>query len=205
MKAKLGISKKGAIISLLIVIVGVLADFFSKLAVMKNMEIGQSIPLIKDVLHLTYITNTGAAFGSFSDARPLFMTVSCLLIVFLIILLLFWKDGNALFYTAASLVLAGGIGNMIDRTVYGYVVDFIDFCAFPQLWSWIFNGADSFVCVGAGLLILWYILEEVKNAKKKKDEALQALKSEAKEVIKEAIIEADKEISKKSKQDNENQ
>ena len=168
MKLKLGITKKGAIISLLVVIVGVLGDLLTKLAVVTNMEIGQSVPLIKDVLHLTYITNKGAAFGSFSEHRWVFMVASALLIVGLVVLILLWDKANVLFYVSTSLVLAGGIGNMIDRIAYGYVVDFIDFCAFPSLWKWIFNGADSFVCVGSGLLILWYIIEEVKNAKKKK-------------------------------------
>ena len=112
----------------------------------------------------------GAAFGSMADARWLFMSVSVLLIVFLVGFILFFDEGDPLFYTAASLVLGGGIGNMIDRTAYGYVVDFIDFCAFPSLWKWIFNGADSFVCVGAGLLILWFILTEVKSAKRERAE-----------------------------------
>ena len=57
---------------------------------------------------------------------------------------------------------------MIDRVAYGYVVDFIDFCAFPSLWKWIFNGADSFVCVGAGLLMLWFVLAEVRATKRER-------------------------------------
>lgn len=170
MKLKINIKRKGAIISLSVLIVTVLADQLTKLAVMRYMEVGQSIPLIKDVLHLTYILNRGAAFGSMSDARWLFMTVSALLIVFLCGLIIVWEDGNALFYTAAAMMMGGGIGNMIDRVAYGYVVDFIDFCAFPSLWKWIFNGADSFVCLGAGMFVLWYILAEIRNYKKEKAE-----------------------------------
>ena len=170
MKLKINIKRKGAIISLSVLIVTVLADQLTKLAVMRYMEVGQSIPLIKDVLHLTYILNRGAAFGSMSDARWLFMTVSALLIVFLCGLILVWEDGDALFYTAAAMMMGGGIGNMIDRVAYGYVVDFIDFCAFPSLWKWIFNGADSFVCIGAGMFVLWYILAEIRNYKKEKAE-----------------------------------
>lgn len=202
MKLKVNIKKKGAIISLSVVIVGLLVDFFTKLAVMKNMTVGQSIPLIEDALHLTFITNKGAAFGSFSESRWVFMSISSLLIIGLVALILFWRDANALFYVAASLVLSGGIGNMIDRIAYGYVVDFIDFCAF-DFWKWIFNGADSFVCVGAGLLILWYILEEVKNAKRKAQNAVDTIKEEGKEVIKEAIIEADEEISRKERENSD--
>ena len=66
------------------------------------------------------------------------------------------------------MILGGGIGNMIDRIFYGEVVDFLDFCAFPELWSWIFNLADSFVCVGVGLLMLYYILAEIKHAREEK-------------------------------------
>lgn len=170
MKLKLGITKKGAIISLSVLVFGWLADFFSKLAVMKNMALGQSIPVINDVLHITFIINEGAAFGSLSEKRWVFMVLSSLLIVGLTVLILFWDKPSALFYVATSLVLTGGVGNMTDRIAYGYVVDFIDFCAFPNLWKWIFNLADSFVCVGAGLLIVWYIYEEIKHYRASKAE-----------------------------------
>ena len=68
---------------------------------------------------------------------------------------------------ALALVIGGGIGNMIDRVAYGFVVDFIDFCAF-DFWKWVFNIADSAVCVGAGLFILFLILDTVKEFKKGK-------------------------------------
>lgn len=170
MKIKIQTSKRGAIISLSVAFATVLIDFLTKIAVMANMEKGESIPIIKNVLHITYITNDGAAFGSFSEHRWLFMTVSILLIVFLGGLILFFSEANELFYASVSMVLGGGIGNMIDRIAYGEVVDFIDFCAFPKLWSWIFNGADSFVCIGAGMLVLWFILSEVDHSKKQRAE-----------------------------------
>jgi len=166
-KKYIKIDGKGALISLFVAISTVIIDLVTKLIVMNTMTLGQSIPLIKNVLHITYITNKGAAFGSFSDARWLFMTLSSLLIVFLCVLLVTWEDRNTLFYVSVSMVLGGGIGNMIDRIFYGEVVDFIDFCAFPRLWQWIFNGADSFVCVGVGLLIIYYVRSEIRNAKEK--------------------------------------
>ena len=166
-KKYIKIDGKGALISLFVAISTVIIDLVTKLVVMNTMTLGQSIPLIKNVLHITYITNKGAAFGSFSDARWLFMTLSSLLIVFLCVLLVTWEDRNTLFYVSVSMVLGGGIGNMIDRIFYGEVVDFIDFCAFPKLWQWIFNGADSFVCVGVGLLIIYYVRSEIRNAKEK--------------------------------------
>ena len=64
-------------------------------------------------------------------------------------------------------IISGGIGNMIDRTFYGFVVDMIDFCLF-DFWVWIFNVADACVCVGAGIVVLGIILDLIKETKKKK-------------------------------------
>ena len=71
------------------------------------------------------------------------------------------------------MIIGGGIGNMIDRLFYGdsfgdgTVVDFLDFCAFPNLWSWIFNVADAFVCVGAAILFVYLLIEIIKEEKDK--------------------------------------
>lgn len=167
-KIKIAVDKRGAIISSASVVFTVLSDFFTKRAVMANMEIGDSIPIIKNVFHLTYITNPGAAFGSLSGKRWFFMTASVLMIAALAVLILLWEDKSPLFYASASMILGGGVGNMIDRVFYGEVVDFLDFCAFPRLWSYIFNLADAFVCVGVGLLMLYFILSEVRHAKEEK-------------------------------------
>ncbi|MBQ3792595.1 MAG: signal peptidase II, partial [Clostridia bacterium] len=75
---------------------------------------------------------------------------------------------NRLETVSISLILGGGIGNMIDRIFRGYVVDFLDFCAFPKIWNYVFNVADACVCVGVALLVLALILGEVRNAKEKK-------------------------------------
>lgn len=173
--------RKGGIISLSVIIATVVIDFITKQLVMSNMQIYDSIPLIKNVLHLTYITNDGAAFGSFSEHRWVFMTMSTVMILFMAALLFLWTDRDPLFTVAISMVLGGGIGNMIDRIAYGTVIDFIDFCAFPNLWMWIFNGADAFVCIGVGLFVLYYIRSEIRAAKSKKAE-------EAKEEEKENVI-----------------
>jgi len=142
-----------------IVFGSVFVDFITKKLVMLTMTVGESITLIKGVLNLTYITNDGAAFGSFSEHRWVFMTLSSIMIVGLIVVILIWDRPKPTFYVGTSLALGGGIGNMIDRIAYGTVVDFIDFCAFPEIWCWTFNGADSFVCVGAAILVIYYITD----------------------------------------------
>ncbi len=161
---KIQITKKYSLISTLVVAFSVIVDFVTKRLVIANMSLGETVPLIKNFLHITFTTNDGAAFGWFDDARWLFMTVSVVMIVGLAALLIFWDDRAPLFYISTSMVIGGGIGNMIDRIAYGEVIDFIDFCG---IWKYIFNGADSFVCVGVGLLVIYYISAEIKNAKER--------------------------------------
>ena len=85
-----------------------------------------------------------------------------------------FSKGDKLLSTALAFVIGGGIGNMIDRIFLGFVVDFIDFYAFPSVWMWVFNVADAFVCVGAGLMMLYIVLDTVKEIKAKKQASADA-------------------------------
>ena len=152
----------------------------------------QSIPLIKGFLHLTYTTNDGAAFGMMDGQRWVFIVVSTLAIIAFLAYLYLGHAENLLYEISLSMVISGGIGNMIDRLGFGFyvnpktglgeVVDFIDFCG---IWDAIFNGADSFVCVGAGLLVLALVVDL------KKEYALEKAKKAA--AVSDAASEADEE------------
>ena len=137
--------------------VGILLDQLTKFLVSHFMELGDTIPLIRDVLHITYIQNRGAAFGMLANNRWVFLIVSSVTIVGITLFLFLSKQTGTLLTVSLSMILSGGIGNMIDRLALGYVVDMIDF----RLINFaVFNGADSFVCVGAGLLFLAVLLEK---------------------------------------------
>ncbi|MBE6630534.1 MAG: signal peptidase II [Ruminococcaceae bacterium] len=157
----------------LIAITVVALDQISKLLILEFLYEGQLV-LIPGVLNFTYVENRGMAFGLLSDQRWVFMILSTVGIIAMCAYLWFFVKSR-LARVALSLVIGGGIGNMIDRVAYGFVVDFIDFCAF-DFWVWVFNVADAAVCVGAGLFILDLVLETVREIKKKKqtpDEAPQ--------------------------------
>jgi signal peptidase II len=165
-----------------IILAGIFLDQLTKFLVTKFMTMYQSIPLIKDFLHLTYTTNDGAAFGMMDDPsqRWIFIVISSVAILAFAAYLYLGHAENMLYAVSLSMVISGGIGNMIDRLGFGFyinpngmgeVVDFIDFCG---IWNAIFNGADSFVCVGAGLLMLALVLDIIKEYKAEK-----ALKSAA--------------------------
>jgi len=164
-------SKKKTLIILISVIAGGIGlDLLTKLLVAGLMYLGQSVTLIPGVLNLTYIHNYGAAFGMLSNHRWVFMVISTVAIIGIGIYLFGFCRERMLLKVGLAMIISGGLGNMIDRIFYGYVIDMIDFCLFP-FWKWIFNMADAYVCVGAGIVVLALILDIVKDAKEKKKDA----------------------------------
>lgn len=149
----------------------VIADQVTKFIVIQNIPEGTSVPFIKGVLHWTHIKNDGAIFGWFDDSRWMFMVLSTVGILVMIGMLVYWckkEPKDKLMQVILTLLIAGGIGNMIDRCTLGVVTDFIDFCAFPKLWMWIFNIADCAVTIGGGMMFVWLIWSFVIEIKKKK-------------------------------------
>ncbi len=143
----------------------IVIDQVTKYLIASGFAVGEGIDLIDGVFRLTYIKNEGAAFGSLSDYRWIFMTVSTLLIIAIIGYTVWKRPKDRLLCLSLGLLAGGGIGNMIDRVALGYVVDFLDFCAFPQLWKWIFNFADVFVCVGTAAMVIWMLKYDGKSDK----------------------------------------
>lgn len=154
------------LISIVIILLAVLADQASKLLVINFLDREESLEIIPDIFRFTYVENRGAAFGMLDDHRWVFMVVSTVAIIGLLVYLFKFSGNNRLLNIGLALVIGGGIGNMIDRVAYGYVVDFLDFCAFPNLWMWVFNVADACVCIGMGVIVLYLIIDIVKDAKK---------------------------------------
>ncbi|NLY37046.1 MAG: signal peptidase II [Tissierellia bacterium] len=139
----------------------VLLDRVSKfLAVLFLQE--NSLPLWKDVFHLTYIENTGAAFSLFKD-HTLALGIFSLVMVALLSYYLYRRkkeEAGLLELVSLAFIIGGAAGNLYDRLILGYVIDYFDF----RLINFaVFNVADSFITVGAGLLLLSFILEEKKR------------------------------------------
>ena len=157
------------LIWLICVAVLVFLDQLSKWLAVILLEGQPSFYLIPGVLRFTYVENRGAAFGMLADNRWVFLVLSTLTTVCLLGFMIYSKPQSRLERAGLALVLAGGIGNMIDRVLLGYVIDFIDFCAFPKLWNWVFNVADSCICIGVGLLIIYIIKLSVSEYKAEKN------------------------------------
>jgi signal peptidase II len=136
----------------LIAIVGLIVDQLSKYLVVQSFsEVGNTLPLWQGVFHLTYVINTGAAFSVFRDGVGWLRWLS--LAVSLGLMILAWRGPKLplLEQLGYGCILAGALGNGIDRFIFGYVVDFLDFrlIQFP-----VFNLADVFINIGIVLLLI---------------------------------------------------
>jgi len=132
----------------------VLTDQISKTVVRNTMSLYESIPVIPEFFHLTYVTNDGMAFGiNFPLGIYVFSAISIIFTGFLFWYLWSIKDDEIVVRTGVALILAGAIGNLIDRIFLGEVVDFLDFMIGDFHW-YVFNLADS--CVTVGLVFVLY-------------------------------------------------
>jgi signal peptidase II len=130
----------------------VLLDQLTKFFVRKNFQLNESIVIIKNIFHLTYVTNTGSAFGLFKGINIFFIFFSVIVIFLLLYFIKKTNKKEKLMMFAFGLLLAGTVGNLIDRIIHGAVIDFIDFRVWP-----VFNIADIAITVSVFILIflLW--------------------------------------------------
>jgi signal peptidase II len=149
---------------LIIIIVAIIAlDQWSKWAIKTSFNLYQSKPVIQDLLHFTYVTNDGMAFGlSFPGGKHVLLIMTILLTGFIVGFLWKEKNGHPLIKYGLALILSGAIGNLIDRLLYGKVVDFLDLMIGNFHW-YIFNIADSSVTIGMILFIIHSIYIEQKK------------------------------------------
>jgi len=146
-----------------LIVVIVALDQWSKWAIKTSFNLYQSKPVIQDLLHFTYVTNDGMAFGlSFPGGKHVLLIMTILLTGFIVGFLWKEKNGHPLIKYGLALILGGAIGNLIDRLLYGKVVDFLDLMIGNFHW-YIFNIADSSVTIGMILFIIHSIYVEQKK------------------------------------------
>ena len=141
------------------IIVAIVAlDQWSKWMIKTSYDLYHSEPIIQGFFHFTYVTNDGMAFGlSFPGGKQVLLFVTLALTGVIVWMLWKEKESHNLIRYGLSFILAGAIGNMIDRLLYGKVVDFLDVMIGDFNW-YIFNVADSAVTTGMILFILHTVL-----------------------------------------------
>ena len=152
------------LITLIIIAALIAADQVIKLVVLEHLAPVGSITLIEKFLSLTYVENTGAAFGSFSAHTTLVSVFTALVLIVGLIYLLSGKVNSKIAYACLTVIIAGGISNLLDRIFRGFVVDYIE----PLFVNFaVFNFADILVTCGAGVLIFYLIYDMIKGSDSK--------------------------------------
>ena len=159
--------KKRKIAIMIITVVLVIIDQLSKLLVVSNLSVGESLNIIPKFFSITSVENAGAAWGVFSDSTLALGVLSVVFSLFFIKFIIEQKEISKFNVINYSLVLSGILGNMIDRFVRNYVVDFIDFKIFSYDFP-VFNIADTFIVVGILLIIVDMLLVGDKSDSKQK-------------------------------------
>lgn len=143
----------------------VVLDQLVKIYVHANFQLGESVPVIQDIFHITYVRNTGAAFGIFREMPAwfrdgFFLSMPPLALIIILMMLRSVANNDHVQVLSLSMIFGGAIGNYIDRLRFGYVIDFLDF-HYRDVWSYpAFNIADSAIVTGVCLLLLVLTVRE---------------------------------------------
>lgn len=130
----------------------ILMDQITKYMIISKFSLYDSKPVIEGIFHLTYVRNLGAAFSILQNQRVFFIIATLVVVVGIFIFVRTQDNLHRMMKYSFSLIVAGAIGNAIDRIRYGYVVDFFDFMIWP-----VFNIADISIVIGAVLLCYYLI------------------------------------------------
>jgi len=125
------------------IVIVLIFDQGTKLMVKTTMSLYESIPLIPNIFHLTYIENPGAAFGLLANQRVFFIVITTIILLAVIYFYKQLKGPHLLLRIALGMVVGGALGNLVDRVRMGTVTDFFDF----RIWP-VFNIADSAIVLG---------------------------------------------------------
>lgn len=142
-----------------IIFITILLDQLTKFWILKHFYLGESLPVIQNIFHITFVTNTGVAFGAFSGQNLFFILFT---IIFLGVIFFYRRklikekpelSSSKILNLAIGLLAGGATGNLIDRIFRGNVIDFLDFRVWP-----VFNVADTCICIAAVLffIIVWF-------------------------------------------------
>ncbi len=154
------------IVAALIAIGAVVLDQVTKALVVSHMTLHQELPFLPGFMRFYYTQNKGAAFSILSDHPWVFLVFSAVAMAVIVYLLYRFRGRHPLLTVSLAMILGGGIGNMIDRVVNGYVVDFLDF-QFVKFA--VFNVADIFVTCGSVALGIYLIVIEPRVEKRLRD------------------------------------
>lgn len=164
--------KKRNVFLIVIFIIGIVLDQWTKGLVANNMNLFESIEIIPGFFSITYAQNTGAAWSMMEGQMLFFYVITIVACVLLVFYLKNLKEEQFLSKLGVIMMLSGTIGNFMDRVMFQYVRDFLDFIIFGYDFP-IFNVADSFLCVGVAIILLEEFMDYYKVGAKWKQKDIQ--------------------------------
>lgn len=147
----------------IIAFVSFILDFVCKFIITHILSFNDSIMVIKNFFYISLVKNTGGAFSIFTGSTFLLIVISFLILLGIFTYIYKNNIRNRVSLMGFGLLIGGAMGNLFDRIFYGYVIDYLDFKVFGYGYP-IFNLADSFVVIGA--IILLFLAKEVNNGRR---------------------------------------
>jgi len=138
-------------------------DQIIKIFVHQHMYLGQSIPIINDIIKITYVQNTGAAFSLFVGFSPYLAVVGIVVVAAVIYFHYQIPKGSYVLQLSLAFVLGGSLGNLVDRILYSFVIDYLDITIWP-----VFNLADLMINIGV-IMLIYKLFEKEENEKEDKN------------------------------------
>ncbi|MBC8390102.1 MAG: signal peptidase II [Actinobacteria bacterium] len=145
-------------------IIIIVIDQVTKYMVNTKIPLNSSVEIIPNIIFISHIKNSGAAFGIFQNRTNVFIVISIIAIILIIILKIKLNLDSIFYNISLGFILGGAIGNLIDRIVFREVIDFIHLRYFA-----VFNVADSFICIGFGIVIILILKNYFKRGANKKN------------------------------------
>ena len=137
-----------------IVILITALDQIIKILIINNFPLGLPHPIIENIFNITYVKNTGIAFGMFKGNNLVMIILNIIIITIITVLLYSMDFDNIFFKLSAGFIIGGALGNLIDRINRGFIVDYLDLSFWPT-----FNLADSMVVIGGIMLAIFLLLK----------------------------------------------
>ena len=144
----------------ILIILIIVIDQTSKYFVSSLMLSGQTIPIVNNIFHITFVRNSGAAFGMLPGNTALLIAVGSIAALFILYTMYYIPKNKYYYKIGLSFILAGSIGNILDRVYRGYVVDMFDFRFFP-----VFNIADAMINIGMVVIVIIFVFGDGKGTR----------------------------------------
>lgn len=162
------------IIAFIVAVLLAVGDQLIKLLVVNTLKTGDTVSILNGLVEFFYCENEGMAFGMLQNGRWIFVTFTLAIIIGLVVYTIKTKPESKFFLASLSLIIGGGLGNLVDRIFYGYVIDYIQLSFFSPVC----NFADYCITAGTVMLVIYVLFFSSSNEDKNSSNESEKIKAE---------------------------